>query len=247
MDYEHVLNLLKQLQDWQQGTIELRSAIDKAPEQIAELESEIEDQAATVTSVEERLQAEKKRGLQLEADLAAAQNQLAHYNEQIFKVKTNEQLWALQKEINFTKNKISDLETQMIESMEALDQNIQDLEEAKDLLNRLSSDNKRRISELEQQRGKMQEELTRITEGQEELRDRIPLEYLELYDRILESKGDAAIAIARDETCQACYVRIRPQTYLLIRHGKGILQCDNCRRILYYQEEPPLENPAQIS
>lgn len=246
-DYANVLELIKRLQDWKNGAVEIEGAIAAVPGRIEELEREIEEQKEKLASAETSIQEEKNRSLKLEADLASAQSNLSHYEEQVFKVKTNEQLWAVQKEIKFTQDKISDLETQIIESMEALDSGNRELEEATKLLERLTAENTKKVEELQQQCEEMKAEYQRMTEGQEGLRNQIPDEHLEQFDRILKSKGDVAIAIARDETCQACHVRIRPQTYMLVKNRKGIFLCDNCSRILYYEEEPPLENPALIS
>jgi predicted nucleic acid-binding Zn-ribbon protein len=246
-NYKEILDLLKQLQDWQYEAVKLERAIEAVPAQIAELEHEIEAQADALKRAEEELQAEKKNNLRLEGELSATQTKLSHYEEQIFKVKTNEQLWALQKEIEFTKNKVSDLETMLIESMEALDKAANEVEEGKTNLSRLTEENTKKIAELQRRSEEMMEEQLRIAEGQTALRQRIPREQLELYDRIITAKGDVAIALARDETCQVCHVRVLPQTFILVRHHKGIFQCENCRRILYYEEEPALENPAELS
>jgi predicted nucleic acid-binding Zn-ribbon protein len=43
------------------------------------------------------------------------------------------------------------------------------------------------------------------------------------------------VAEAKDEHCQECNVRLRPQVYSELRLGKKIIRCDSCSRILYYQ------------
>jgi predicted nucleic acid-binding Zn-ribbon protein len=42
------------------------------------------------------------------------------------------------------------------------------------------------------------------------------------------------MAEAKDEHCQVCHVRLRPQVYNEIRIGDQILRCDSCGRILFY-------------
>ena len=246
-DYGRTLDLLKQLQDWQLEVVRLERAIELVPEQIAELEQGIEEQATAVRAAEEALQEEKKRNSRLEGELADAQGRLSHFNEQILMVKTNEQLWALQKEIDFAKDKISNLETLIIESMEQLDAGQARLAEAQEAFERGKAENETQIGELQQRLEKMQKELERKRDGQVEIRAEIPQRYLNLFERIQRAKGGLAVAAARDETCQVCNVRILPQVYLQVRHRHGIFQCDNCRRILCYEEEPPLENPAELS
>ncbi|HUX07603.1 MAG TPA: C4-type zinc ribbon domain-containing protein [Acidobacteriota bacterium] len=190
---------------------------------------------------------EEKKSRQLETELAAHQEKLTHYEDQILKVKTNEQLWALQKEVDFTKNKISESETQIIESMESLDAAAQRLVEAKKERKRLSIENKQRIAELQNNLEKMQEQHVEMLKSQEQIKQEIPKEYFALFNRIQAAKGGVGVAVAADGSCQACYFRIRPQVYLDIKHSKGIYQCDNCGRILVHEEEPPMENPAQLA
>jgi predicted nucleic acid-binding Zn-ribbon protein len=45
------------------------------------------------------------------------------------------------------------------------------------------------------------------------------------------------VAEAKDEHCQECNVRLRPQVYSELRLGKKIIRCDSCSRILYYQSD----------
>ncbi len=251
-DYGRTLDLLKQLQDWQLEVVRLERSIERVPDEIAELEQDIEERATAVRAAEEAQQEETKRNSRLEGELADAQSRLSHSNEQILMVKTNEQLWALQKEIEFAKDKISNLETLIIESMEQLDAGRVRLAEAKSAFERGKADNETRIGELRQRLEKMRKELERKRDGQEEIRGEIPKRYLQLFERIQHAKGGEgggglAVAVARDETCQVCNVRILPQVYMQVRHRHGIFQCDNCRRILYYEGEPPLENPAELS
>jgi predicted nucleic acid-binding Zn-ribbon protein len=246
-DYKRILDLMKQLQDYQLEAIRLRAEIDATPGRIAELEAETEAGAAAVEKAEEEQRAEEVRSRQLESELSGLQDKLSHYDDQMLKVKTNEQLWALQKEVEFAKNKISEAETKILESMERLDAVASRLAAATKERERLLADNKAAISELQRKLAKMQEELELVTKGQGEVRPQIPREYISIFDRLQTAKGSLAVAAAVDGSCKACNFRIRPQVYLDMRYHNGIFQCDNCNRILYYEEEPRLQNPAQLA
>jgi predicted nucleic acid-binding Zn-ribbon protein len=43
-----------------------------------------------------------------------------------------------------------------------------------------------------------------------------------------------AVAEARDGLCTICHVRLRPQVFNEVRKNESIIQCDSCRRILYF-------------
>ena len=246
-DYKQILELLKRLQDLQLEAIRLRDAIARTPGEIEALEREAEEGVEAVERAQEALRAEEKANHQLEQELGAMQDKLDHSNEQMLKVKTNEQLWALQKEVTFAKDKISDIETRIIESMERLDDARGTLEEAERERERLSEENRKEISERERRLVEMESELEEVTRAQQVLHQDIPEQHQKIFYRVQEAKGGIAVAEARDGVCQACNVRIRPQIFMEIRHFEGIYQCDNCGRILIYDEEPPLENPSQIA
>ena len=246
-DYKQILELLKRLQDLQLEAIRLRDAIARTPGEIEALEREAEEGVEAVERAQEALRTEEKANHQLEQELGAMQDKLDHSNEQMLKVKTNEQLWALQKEVTFAKDKISDIETRIIESMERLDDARGTLEEAERERERLSEENRKEISERERRLVEMESELEEVTRAQQVLHQDIPEQHQKIFYRVQEAKGGIAVAEARDGVCQACNVRIRPQIFMEIRHFEGIYQCDNCGRILIYDEEPPLENPSQIA
>jgi predicted nucleic acid-binding Zn-ribbon protein len=47
-----------------------------------------------------------------------------------------------------------------------------------------------------------------------------------------------ALAEARDYSCMACRMKIRPQVFADIRRGDSIITCESCGRILYFKAEP---------
>jgi predicted nucleic acid-binding Zn-ribbon protein len=46
-----------------------------------------------------------------------------------------------------------------------------------------------------------------------------------------------ALAEARDYSCMACRMKIRPQVFADIRRGESIITCESCGRILYFKSE----------
>ena len=48
---------------------------------------------------------------------------------------------------------------------------------------------------------------------------------------------DTALAEARNYSCTACRMTIRPQAFNNIRRGESIYECENCGRILFFKAE----------
>jgi hypothetical protein len=66
-----------------------------------------------------------------------------------------------------------------------------------------------------------------------------------VYNRISARIRDGvAVAEARNNSCSACFMALRPQMMAEVRRGDEIIFCDNCNRILYYA---PTDQPAHNS
>ena len=63
----------------------------------------------------------------------------------------------------------------------------------------------------------------------------LPKQMSGLYSRIKARIRDGvAVAEARNRSCTACFMSLRPQVMAEIRRGEEVLTCDNCGRILYF-------------
>jgi predicted nucleic acid-binding Zn-ribbon protein len=55
---------------------------------------------------------------------------------------------------------------------------------------------------------------------------------------LIESSGGIAVTEVKEEVCQGCNMNIPPQLYVEIKSNEEIIQCPQCRRILYYKGTP---------
>jgi hypothetical protein len=60
------------------------------------------------------------------------------------------------------------------------------------------------------------------------------------YLRLSRMRSGFALAEARDYSCMACRMKIRPQVFADIRRGEAIFTCESCGRILYFKNEPAI-------
>ena len=68
------------------------------------------------------------------------------------------------------------------------------------------------------------------------------------YQRIVSRIRDGvAVAEARNGSCSACFIALRPQVMAQIRRGDEIVICDNCNRILYYRSSSTQPQGSTVS
>lgn len=78
-------------------------------------------------------------------------------------------------------------------------------------------------------------EMERAKRSIEKLRNTIPEELLSIYDTIRDRKGNA-VARLEGGVCSGCRMRVSAMTIDSIYKNEKIIYCDQCGRILYYDE-----------
>ncbi len=221
---------------------DLRREIAALPKQIAEIEKALDSHLKKLDLDKAALAANVRERKKLDGDIQAQQQKISKLRDQMLQAKTNDQYRAFQHEIEFCEQSIRKAEDQTLDLMgeaESLEKNVKAAESA------LAQE--KGVVEAEKARAK-----TRTAEDQAELKKvegersaaaaGIPVALLAVYDRLRTRyyrDGDV-IAEAKDGMCQACMMAMRPQFFQDVKRGEQVMFCENCRRILYF-EEPPID------
>jgi len=72
-----------------------------------------------------------------------------------------------------------------------------------------------------------------LTKERSELAGKIDEDVLGRFERLFNSKGDAAVVALEHEVCTGCHMKVTTQTAHRVKAGKEIVSCENCGRILY--------------
>ncbi len=238
-----MIDELENLMSLQKIDLEIRaieSRLKQVPKEIADLEKEIATEQANRASAEERLNESKKTRRSLEGELGLVEVKTEKYKDQLMQVKTNEEYRAMQKQVQSAKDEVSDKEDKILAKMEETEQLQEELKRRQKELEEGMLQVKKIEGELDAEAARLETELENKNSRRDELREMIPADLVAQYGETSRVRGGIAIAEAKDEHCQVCHVRLRPQVYSELRIGDKILHCENCSRILYYVEP---ENP----
>jgi len=234
--------VLQSLIRYQELSLELaglNARLEQFPLQIAAIDADLEKAAGGIQAARDAVSDHQKERRKLEAELQDLEARLSKYNSQLMQVKTNEEYKAMQHEIEGVKGKVGDVEEKILVLMEETETSEGRIKEEQ----RLHEEKKRQAdaarAAVSEERGRLEQEAARVAEQQEAARAALGGDVVDLFDRIAGSRNGVAVARAREERCQECNVRIRPQVFQEIKRNDRIIQCDTCRRILYYIPEPP--------
>ena len=80
----------------------------------------------------------------------------------------------------------------------------------------------------------LQAELDRTDSARAQLASEIDRGVLAIFEQTAKNRKGVAAAEARNGRCTICHVRLRPQVFNEVRRNAAIIQCDSCRRILFF-------------
>jgi predicted nucleic acid-binding Zn-ribbon protein len=213
----------------------LKVELEAIPERRAEIEKEFEQRASEFLALEQRRDTARTERTRLETELAETRTKAEHADRALMAATNEKEYTAAIREGDAARKHSSELETKILEQMEAFDGAEQEIGQRAADIERLRAERDAQLAALEQQTAAQ----ARQIEDQEQERARVfaalPKPMSALYDRIRTRLRDGvAVAEARDGSCTACHMKLRPQVMAQIRRGEEIITCDNCARILYY-------------
>lgn len=229
-DLQHLI----QLQDLELAVERLRRRIGDLPAARAALETRVAERTNAVTTVRERLTANRAARHEIEKDLAAVQSRLSKYKDQLMSVKTNKEYQAMQTEISVAEQNVRGQEDRLLERMEETDTLAAELKSAEAALKAEQADVAREKQGLEAERATLDEEIRRTDTERQTVSSQLSAPALSLFQHVAKHRRGVALSEARDGHCTQCHVRLRPQVYNDVRRNESLIQCESCSRILYF-------------
>ena len=241
---------LQNILELQAALVELREAerrLHGIPDWMRELHEEHTARRGEIEALEETAEEAARQRRVAEAAVQDAQEKLKKYQQQINKVSNQREYGAILQEIDTVKGQITTSEEQ---AFAALDQHEKADKELATLRESFRETEERYAKELARWEGEKPGVARQVEALQGrigDLKQRLPRPVVSQFERILLRYPNAAIAPVRpierpgqkqrEWHCAACNYRVRPQVVVEIRNGSGLIQCDSCKRILYFEEE----------
>ena len=205
------------------------------PERRAEIEGEFDQRAFEIRALETRRDVAKLSRARLENEVVEQRGRAERAERNLMSSKKPDEYTAAIREADAARKQISALETQILEQMEQLDQAQAALSERAGEIASLNSDREARLKAFDDETGTIDERLATARKEREEVFASLPKALSNQYSRIKARIRDGvAVAEARNRSCTACFMSLRPQVMAEIRRGEDIITCDNCGRILFF-------------
>lgn len=239
---ETIVNLQKAIDELADASQRLAGI----PDWMQELHSQYSEQKAKIDSLEAEAEEAGRQRRLAESTASEAQTKLKRYQEQISQVRTQREYGAILQEIDTVKNEIKSLEEQA-QGAEGRSEEIEgELSAERESFGGLEAQYQEELDKWEAQKPDVAEKVKQLEKDVKELKEALPRPSLGLFERVLgHHSGQALAAVHSAERvgrgpaifhCSACNYRVRPQVVVEIRNMRALIQCENCKRILYLEE-----------
>ncbi len=244
---ETVVALQKDLEEL--GDLERR--LEGVPPEMQGLHDEYSARKAEIEVLEAEIADAKAERRRAEAGVEDCSSRLEHFQEQVNRVRTQREYAAILQEIDTVREQSRALEDEALAAMERQEEAESRLAEKRVGFEGLEEEYEAEMEKWEEAKPGVRRRADQLRERIEERREKIPPAALRLFERIRTATGGDALAPIRQVDrgprspaiwhCGACNYNVRPQVVVEIRNNKSLVQCDNCKRLLYFAEE---EEPA---
>ncbi len=224
---------LIELQKIDSQVIEKRKEIEAIPLQIKKLRkkvSEVEDRFKKAKAKAEEI--EKKRR-QKEIELQEAIERINKLKDRTSEIKTNEEYQAHLKEIEKAEKKKFLIEDDILYLMEEAERVDGEIKKVREEIEREKGQILSEERDLQERMKILEAEVSQLLTQRQGIVKDLDTSLYNAYMELLENGNGVAVAEARDEVCQGCYMSIPPQLFVELKTKDEIFTCPQCGRFLY--------------
>ncbi|NLK49866.1 MAG: hypothetical protein GX294_04380 [Candidatus Cloacimonetes bacterium] len=205
---------------------------EELPKQLSDIiEREVQATADLLAVETERAELNKKQR-DLEGDIKEFVEKEKKYSGQLADIKTYKEYKAINSEIAYVKEKISELESQQLELMDQEGEIKERIAIARKELDDAEAAKREREGELRKKIESLDEEIEKTRAQRNSIAASLPTQIIKQYGNMIRLKNNMAVATSKDGSCSACGVVLRPQIRIELQLFKRIIPCENCGRIL---------------
>ncbi|PYK36302.1 MAG: hypothetical protein DME54_01545 [Verrucomicrobia bacterium] len=227
------LEQLLVLQDRQQKIKQIQTEIKTLPLQRNDLESQLAASAAGVEALKQKRRQVEMDRKKLELDVGTRAETISRLKTQQYQTRKNDEFQAIGHEIERYENEIRRLEDEELEVMLEADKLKAEIEAAEITAKATKESISRQLNDLETKSETLESRQEELAKEREALASKIDGDLLNRFERLFDSKGDAAVVAIEHGVCTGCHMKVTTATASRVKAGKEIVSCENCGRILY--------------
>ncbi|MCX8073173.1 MAG: C4-type zinc ribbon domain-containing protein [Candidatus Binatia bacterium] len=235
MPVESALAQLAALQNLDQQLREKMEQLEGLRARLSDWRTRIEARRESAAALQKQFQELDGRRRDLERRLAEEDAKMRDRRMRLQRVRNEKEAQALHREIELGKQANQQLESDLLQLLEALETLQKELKAAEEdqqaLENEFREDSTRHEVEIQQ----LAQEIERIRAERAQLAMAIDASLLRRYEQIFQRREGLAVVEIQEPICKGCHMNLSPQFFIELQRGDEIRLCPNCHRILYFR------------
>ena len=238
------LALLRELQD-----IDLK--LDEITQQKDEIESRLDENKTVLERLITELSKQKQELDEIRTmrnqkrdELGEVQETLKERKKRLLNVGSTKEYNAVEKEIESLQKTAEQTEEELLQLAEVLENNEGQIAQKEQMTGELNDGISQEEASVADQLGDFNGQIKALKRRTEQARGEVSKRVLHTYDFIRSRRPGLAVVSAQDGHCTGCFMALPPQLYILVQRGETLERCENCQRLLFFQEQQELEEGA---
>src|SRR4030043_517079 len=229
------IKCIVELQRIDSNILDRKHMMDVIPSKITKAEQPLKESRLALDKTKQRLGSLEKKKRDKEDELDGINEKIKKLKARIAEIKTNKEYQAHLKEIESVEKERYTVEDEILFVMEEIDASSKEIESEEAKLRTEKDKIEAFKKQLEKERLDAEKELLTLQEDRSRIVANIDKETYNQYIILIESCNGIAVTEAKEEICQGCNMNIPPQLFVEIKKNEEIINCPQCRRILYYK------------
>lgn len=205
---------------------ELPLEVKDLEDQIAGLNTRIENYSREIAELEAAVKAEREK-------ILSCQSLITRYNEQMDNVRNNREYDLLHKEVEFQSLEVELAQKHINDHSRAIENRSADIDATRQRLDDMEHILGEKRSELDEIVGETRQEEETLRGKAKQIEEKIDERTLTAFKRIRKNaRNGLGIVYVQRDACGGCFNRIPPQKQMEIRMHKKVIVCEYCGRIM---------------
>lgn len=227
------LATLVALQSAETEITRIEQALACVDERVDALNAQVTSFETIVSEGQQQIESYKKQYRADEAEVKMLENQILKSAEKLRFVKTNKEYQSMLKEIEDLKHKASQVEDQMLTTLEHIETAEGQVAAQKLDLADLKAEIGAQAAEVRKTAEEQRAELDRYQQERDAIMGQLGPKIQHQFDRIKQQGQGIAVAPVVEAVCQVCRMNIPPQLFIELSRMTSMHMCPHCQRIIY--------------
>jgi predicted nucleic acid-binding Zn-ribbon protein len=236
---EEPIKRLLLLQETDRKLDRVKADLEAIPRELQIHQREIEEHRLRFRGFEEAVESSRARQTVLKSEQQDLRTKVAEYRTRLLSIKTNDEYRAMLKQIDYALGKVDDMDTAMLESMEAEEEAQAELEKARRELERYEKRFEARKEMLGEKTGQLESELSALEAERETVASSIDLRFFRKYQQARQSGRPEIVVGLKSGACGGCLTNVPTQNGVEIKSG-GTFLCPMCGSYVVWTEDSSL-------